>query len=81
MLHLSSVAAIGKNTPVARVITEQNKWESRKALSDYAVSKFRLSRKFGVVWQKDYRRSSSTSIILGACDWEQSSGRLFRLGL
>ncbi|HAE34649.1 MAG TPA: NAD-dependent epimerase/dehydratase family protein [Chitinophagales bacterium] len=79
MLHLSSVAAIGKKYTRGEVITEQNKWESRKALSDYAVSKFRAEQE---VWRGVAEGLQAVivnpSIILGACDWEQSSGRLFR---
>lgn len=76
LLHLSSVAAIGRNRPKA-VITETDQWERSKYNSPYAISKFRAERE---VWRGIVEGMNAVilnpSIILGGGWWNSGSARI-----
>lgn len=76
LLHISSVAAIGRSKPEA-VITEKDHWESSKYNSPYAISKFRAERE---VWRGTVEGLNaaiiSPSIILGGGFWHAGSARM-----
>ena len=78
MIHVSSVAALGRTTK-AGVVTEEKKWEENSSNTHYAISKhhaeMHVYRGFaegleGVV--------INPSTILGYGDWHQSSCAIFK---
>lgn len=76
-LHLSSVAALGRNVP-GQLISEQSKWEDDEAVTQYSRSKFLAELE---VWRGQAEGLSVgflyPSIILGAGRWQEGSVRLF----
>ncbi|KRP12224.1 MAG: hypothetical protein ABR95_12430 [Sphingobacteriales bacterium BACL12 MAG-120813-bin55] len=78
LLHVSSVAAIGRTGKPNEIITETGKWTSDAATSDYALSKQYAERE---VWRGIAEGLQAVivnpSVILGAGNWENGSSRLF----
>jgi dihydroflavonol-4-reductase len=78
LLHVSSVAALGKKTLTSEAVSEQTKWEFNKSVSDYSASKFRAEQE---VWRGVAEGLNAVvinpSVILGAGDWDKTTGRLF----
>lgn len=76
LLHVSSVAAIGRNRSEA-VIAETDHWERSKYNSPYAISKFRAERE---VWRGTVEGLNAAiinpSIILGGGFWDAGSARM-----
>lgn len=76
-LHLSSVAALGRNVP-GQLISEQSKWEDDESVTQYSRSKFLAELE---VWRGQAEGLSVgflyPSIILGAGRWQEGSVRLF----
>lgn len=77
LLYISSVAALGRNTP-GQLITEQSKWEDGPTVSQYSRSKFLAELE---IWRGQAEGLSVAlvypSIILGAGHWDKGSVRLF----
>lgn len=78
MLHVSSVAALGRTSEKA-TISEKTTWERSKYNSPYAISKFRAERE---VWRGIQEGLSATiinpSIILGGGFWDRGSASIFK---
>lgn len=78
LLHVSSVAALGR-TAEASVVTEEKKWEESKNNTHYAVTKHRAEMQ---VWRGFAEGLQGAIInpatILGYGDWHRSSCAIFR---
>ncbi len=78
LLHVSSVAALGR-TANASVVTEEKKWEESGANTHYAITKHRAEMQ---VWRGFAEGLSGAIInpgtILGYGDWHRSSCALFK---
>jgi dihydroflavonol-4-reductase len=78
LLHVSSVAAIGRTGKPGEIITEAGKWTTDANTSDYALSKHYAERE---VWRGMAEGLQvvivNPSVILGAGNWENGSSRLF----
>lgn len=76
LLHVSSVAAIGRKQAKA-TISEEDHWERSKYNSPYAISKFRAERE---VWRGYIEGLDAViinpSIILGGGFWHSGSARM-----
>lgn len=85
LVYISSIAALGrpyllkKNTEVAFVINELQKWEESDLNSNYAKSKYLAECE---VWRGEAEGLNVNvlcpSIILGEGDWTKSSTQLFK---
>jgi dihydroflavonol-4-reductase len=83
LAYLSSIAAIGKETPKnlsdSTVITEQNEWNDNITPSNYAKSKYLAELE---VWRGVAEGLDAIilnpSVIIGEADWSKSSTRLFK---
>ncbi len=77
LLHVSSVAAIGRKSQHA-LVRETDEWEDSPYNSQYAISKFRAERE---VWRGMVEGLQvgiiNPSIILGGGWWDQGSARIF----
>lgn len=77
LLHVSSVAALGKTSRSA-TLDERTIWQRSKYNSPYAVSKFRAERE---VWRAIAEGLNAVilnpSIILGGGFWHEGTGRMF----
>lgn len=77
-IHISSVAALGRNTHAGRV-DENNKWENSKWNTNYGESKYQAELE---VWRAIMEGLNAViinpSVILGPGDWNKSSARLFK---
>jgi nucleoside-diphosphate-sugar epimerase len=80
MVHISSVAALGRTTE-ARMVDEEKKWEENSSNTHYAISKHAAEMH---VWRGFAEGLGGVvlnpSTILGYGDWHQSSCALFRNG-
>ena len=78
LLHVSSVAALGR-TAKASVVTEEKKWEENSNNTHYAVSKHRAEMR---VWRGFAEGLGGViinpSTILGYGDWNRSSCAIFK---
>lgn len=78
LLHVSSVAALGK-TKDQRIVTEESKWIEGATVSSYADSKYRAELE---VWRGQEEGLQTVtvnpSVILAPTDWTKSSAQLFR---
>jgi dihydroflavonol-4-reductase len=78
LLHVSSIAALGKKSIAGEAVNEQTKWEFNKNVSYYSASKFRAEQE---VWRGMAEGLQAViinpSIILGAGEWNKTTGRLF----
>jgi nucleoside-diphosphate-sugar epimerase len=78
LLHVSSIAAIGKKNILNEVVVEENRWENNRSISVYASSKFAAEQE---VWRGIAEGLDAViinpSIILGAGHWNAGSARLF----
>ncbi|UII34993.1 NAD-dependent epimerase/dehydratase family protein [Fulvivirga ulvae] len=77
-IHVSSVAALGRNTHAGQV-DETNKWENSKWNTNYGESKYQAELE---VWRAIMEGLSAViinpSVILGPGDWNKSSAKLFK---
>jgi dihydroflavonol-4-reductase len=77
LVHVSSVAAVGRHKDV-RQVSEKNRWENSDLNTHYAISKFQAEQE---VWRGIAEGLNAAivnpSVILGAQFWEQGTGRLF----
>lgn len=78
LLHVSSIAALGKTGKDEEVITEATPWDRKNLDSDYAISKFLAERE---VWRGIAEGLNAVvinpSIIVGAGNWDSGSCKLF----
>lgn len=78
LLHVSSVAALGRTTR-EETVTEQKKWEDNKNNTHYAISKHQAEIQ---AWRGFAEGLQGTiinpSTILGYGNWQQSSAAIFR---
>lgn len=78
MVHISSVAALGRNL-AGGMVNEDKKWEDSKVNTHYARSKFKAELQ---VWRGISEGLDAVilnpSTILGYGDWHQSSCAIFR---
>jgi len=78
MCHVSSVAALGKNS-AGKPLTEEIELTDMSNSSDYAISKFKSERE---VWRGIAEGLNAVivnpSIILGTGDWRRGSPRLIK---
>jgi nucleoside-diphosphate-sugar epimerase len=78
LLHVSSVAALGRTTK-ASMVTEEKKWEVSKANTHYAITKHHAEMH---VWRGFAEGLAGViinpSTILGYGNWHQSSGAIFK---
>jgi len=79
LVHISSVAAIGKEKDKA-LITEETKWVAQKGISNYAKSKYEAEME---VWRGIAEGLNAAivnpSLILGSGFWDRGTGDIFRL--
>lgn len=78
LIHISSIAAIGRSKRVAQ-IDENTKWESSEFNTNYALTKYKAELN---VWRGICEGLNAVivnpSIVLGPGDWERSSARIFK---
>lgn len=78
LLHVSSVAAIGKEKG-QQLIDESSKWIEGAVVSNYAASKYQAELE---VWRGQEEGLCTVivnpSVILAPTDWEKSSAQLFK---
>lgn len=78
LLHVSSVAALGKDKGQS-LIDEESKWIEGTLVSNYAESKNQAERE---VWRGQEEGLKTIivnpSVILAPCDWNKSSSQLFK---
>jgi dihydroflavonol-4-reductase len=78
LVHISSVAALGR-TMTGGQVSEEKKWQDSKVNTDYAISKFRAEME---VWRGVAEGLNAVivnpSTIIGYGDWDSSSTRIFK---
>jgi nucleoside-diphosphate-sugar epimerase len=78
LVHVSSIAALGRTGKQGEVVTEAAPWDRKFITSDYAVSKFVGERE---VWRAIAEGLPAVilnpSIIVGAGNWNSGSCKLF----
>ncbi|MBK6729618.1 MAG: NAD-dependent epimerase/dehydratase family protein [Bacteroidetes bacterium] len=78
MLHVSSIAAVGRTGISGELVVENNKWENINSTSDYSLSKHLAERE---VWRGIAEGLNAViinpSIIVGSGNWNSGSCRLF----
>jgi dihydroflavonol-4-reductase len=78
LVHVSSIAALGRTTR-AEMVTEEKKWEDNNNNTHYAISKHHAEMQ---VWRGFAEGLEGTiinpSTILGYGDWHQSSCAIFK---
>jgi len=78
MVHISSIAALGKSRH-GDLVSEQTKWERDKKNTVYSLSKFLAEQEAWRGFAEGLPMAIvNPSIIVGAGRWEQSSIRLFK---
>jgi dihydroflavonol-4-reductase len=77
LVHVSSIAAIGRNERVPNV-SEQTKWQRSPLNTHYAISKYQAEQE---VWRGIAEGLTAAivnpSVILGAQFWSEGTGKLF----
>jgi dihydroflavonol-4-reductase len=78
LVHLSSIAAVGKTGRDGETVVEDTPWERKNFTSNYAISKFLAERE---VWRAIAEGLNAViinpSIIVGAGNWDSGSCKLF----
>lgn len=78
LVHVSSIAALGKSGKSGEVVTEATPWDRKNLTSDYSISKFLAERE---VWRGIAEGLNAViinpSIIVGAGNWDSGSCKLF----
>jgi dihydroflavonol-4-reductase len=79
LVHVSSVAALGRNEDSGKMISETTQWEDSKMNSQYAISKMLAERE---VWRGIGEGLNAViinpTIILGSGNWEHNTPNFFR---
>jgi dihydroflavonol-4-reductase len=80
MVHVSSVAALGRTTNSKKEITEEEEWEESRENSAYGMSKYLAEME---VWRGIGEGLNAAivnpGIILGEGDWDEGSARLMKV--
>lgn len=77
LIHVSSVAALGRNSP-GKLINEKSRWTGRKANSDYARSKYLSELEAWRAFEEGLPLAIvNPSIIIGPGDWQTGSSALY----
>lgn len=80
LVHVSSIAALGRNGAATKEINEEQEWGESKYNSAYGLSKYLAENE---VWRGVGEGLNAVivnpSVILGAGDWEQGSAQLIQL--
>lgn len=78
LLHVSSIAAIGRTGVADEWVNEANRWEKSNSNSDYSLSKYLAERE---VWRGIAEGLHAVivnpSVIVGSGNWNSGSCRLF----
>lgn len=78
LVHISSIAALGRTGKKDEVVTEATPWDRKNLTSDYSISKFLAERE---VWRAMAEGLNAVivnpSIIVGAGNWDSGSCKLF----
>ncbi len=78
LVHISSIAALGRTGKKDEVVTEATPWDRKNLTSDYSISKFLAERE---VWRAIAEGLNAVivnpSIIVGAGNWDSGSCKLF----
>ena len=78
LVHVSSIAALGRTGKNNEQVTEATPWDRKNLTSDYSISKFLAERE---VWRAIAEGLNAViinpSIILGAGNWDSGSCKLF----
>jgi len=78
LVHVSSIASLGKSGKDGEVVTEATPWDRKNLTSNYAISKFLAERE---VWRGIAEGLNAVvinpSIIIGAGNWDSGSCKLF----
>jgi dihydroflavonol-4-reductase len=78
LVHVSSIAALGRTGKNNEQVTEATPWDRKNLTSDYSISKFLAERE---VWRAIAEGLNAViinpSIIIGAGNWESGSCKLF----
>lgn len=78
LIHISSVAALGRTTQT-ETVSEQKKWEDNKSNTHYAISKHHAEMQAWRGFAEGLKGAIlNPSTILGYGDWHQSSCAIFR---
>lgn len=78
LIHISSVAALGRQKGVNQV-NERNNWLDNALNSDYAISKYLAELEVYRGHEEGLQVSLvNPSVILGPADWNRSSSKLFK---
>jgi len=79
LLHISSVAALGRQKGMTKTIAEDNKWIDSPLNSDYAESKYLAELEVYRGHEEGLAIDIlNPSLILSQADWNQSSAQLFK---
>jgi len=80
LVHVSSIAALGRNAKHKNEITEDDEWEDSKQNSAYAISKYYSEME---VWRGIAEGLNAVivnpGIILGAGNWNEGSANIMRV--
>ncbi|MBK7440418.1 MAG: NAD-dependent epimerase/dehydratase family protein [Bacteroidetes bacterium] len=78
LVHISSIAALGRTGKKDEIVTEATPWDRKNLTSDYSISKFLAERE---VWRAMAEGLNAVivnpSIIVGAGNWDSGSCKLF----
>ncbi len=78
LIHISSVAALGRQKGVNQV-NEKNNWIDSALNSDYAISKYQAELEVYRGYEEGLHVSLvNPSVILGPADWNRSSSQIFK---
>ncbi|MEQ8304883.1 MAG: NAD-dependent epimerase/dehydratase family protein [Cyclobacteriaceae bacterium] len=79
LVHVSSVAALGRQKGITKTITEDHKWIDSPLNSDYAESKYLAELEVYRGHEEGLAIDIvNPSLILSQADWDQSSAQLFK---
>lgn len=80
-IHVSSTAAVGKNTESTEneLVVESNKWNQEEKVSGYSLSKYSAEKEVWRAIEEGLNCSIvNPSIMFGPGDWNESSLKIFR---
>lgn len=79
LVHVSSIAAIGKKANEQDLLDENSAWKYAKTTSRYSLSKYNAERE---VWRGIEEGLDAViinpGVILGPCDWNKNTGVMFK---
>jgi dihydroflavonol-4-reductase len=80
LIHVSSIAAIGRQNTGNAIIDENSPWKySKKTTSRYSLSKYNTERE---VWRGIEEGLQAAiinpGVVMGPCDWNKNTGVMFK---